>query len=80
MGRELGLGRGERGEEELGRARAAPDQSIAEANALGGESLPRDLVDGARVEVVNECVSVTVESVCTHRRESGRDGVEGVLD
>ena len=68
--RQLGLGRGEAVEEELGRARPVPHEPVAEPHAGGAETVTGDLVDGARVEVVHERLAVAVERV-------GADGRQG---
>ena len=80
VGRQLGLGRREPVEEELGRARTVPHEAVAEPDARRAQPVARDLVDGAGVEVVDERVAVAVEGVRAHLGEGSRDRVERLLD
>ena len=77
--RQLGLGRGEAVEKELGRARPAAREPVAEPDARRAEAVAGDLVDGTGVEVVDECVAVAVERVGADRRQRGGDRVERLL-
>ena len=80
VGRQLGLGRREAVEEELGRARTVAHEAVAEPDARRAQPVARDLVDGAGVEVVDERVAVAVERVRAHLGEGGGDRVERLLD
>ena len=80
MGRQLGLGRREAVEEELGRARTVPHEAVAEPDPRRAQPVARDLVDGAGVEVVDERVAVAVEGVRAHLGEGSGDRVERLLD
>ena len=80
VGRQLGLGRGEAVEEELGRARTVAHEAVAEPHPRRAQPVARDLIDGARVEVVDERVAVAVERVRAHRGQGGSDRVERLLD
>ena len=77
--RQLGLGRGEAVEEQLGCARPVAHEPVAEPHARRAEAVAGDLVDGAGVEVVHERVAVAVERVGADGRQRGRDRVERLL-
>ena len=80
VGRQLGLGRGEPVEEELRSARPAAHESVAEPDPRGAKAVARDLVDGARVEIMDERVAIAVERVGADLRQGRRDRVERLLD
>ena len=79
MRRQLRLGRGESVEEELRSARPAPHEAVAEPHPRSAEAVARRLVDRTRVEVLDECVPITVERVDTCSRQSSSDRVQCLL-
>ena len=80
MGRQLGLGRGEAVEEELRSARPVAHEAVAEPHPRRAEPVARDLIDGTRVEVVDERVAIAVERVGADRGQGSSDRVERLLD
>ena len=79
MRRQLGLRRGEPVEEQLRRARSAAHEAVAEPDPRRAEAVSRDLVDRARVEVVDEGVGVAVERIGADGRQGHGDRVERLL-
>ena len=80
VGRQLRLGRREPVEEELGSARPGAHESVAQPDPRGAKPVARDLVDGARVEIVDERVAIAVERVGADLGQGRCDGVERLLD
>ena len=80
VGRQLGLGRREAVEEELGRARTVAHEPVPEPDPRRAQPVARDLVDGAGVEIVDERVAIAVERVCADLGQGSRDRVERLLD